>query len=108
MKPLIPVPPQELKPGQKYLIEYVGQTYHSHPKCKGIFISNDLPTYNYQCIISKFNNIEDNMLPTIKPHFSYNLQDCFYKYYEANALQIAYTRHVLRHITGDPNFDFYL
>ncbi len=32
---------------------------------------------------------------------TYKLQDCFYKYYEANALHIAYTRHVLRNITGE-------
>jgi hypothetical protein len=34
------------------------------------------------------------------------LQDCFYNYYEANAVTLVYTRHVLRQITGDENFTF--
>jgi hypothetical protein len=34
------------------------------------------------------------------------LQDCFYSYYETGALKRAYTRHVLRQITGDNNFTF--
>jgi len=46
------------------------------------------------------------MLPLIKPDFEYKLQDCFYKYYEADALTRAYTMHLLRTITGDPDFYF--
>ena len=47
------------------------------------------------------------MVPTISPDFEYKLQDCFYKYYKADAFTRAYTRHVLCMITGDPDFDFW-
>ena len=107
MKPLIAVDPRELQIGKQYLIEYVGSNFHSYPRCKATFIGNIMPECEYQCIISKFNNIQDNMWRSpIKPDFEYKLQDCFYKYYKADALTRAYTRHVLRSITGDPDFDF--
>jgi hypothetical protein len=106
MKPLTVVHPLDLKVGTQYLIEYVGPSFHTHPRCKGTFIGNIMPECEYQCIVSKFNNIRDNALRLIKNDFEYKLQDCFYKYYEADALTRAYTRHVLCNITGDPDFYF--
>ena len=105
MRPLTVVSPLDLQVGEKYLIEYVGEN-HSHPRCKATFVGNILPTCEYQCILSKFTNIQDNMVPNISPDFEYKLQDCFYKYYKADALTRAYTRHVLCMITGDPDFNF--
>jgi hypothetical protein len=106
MRQFVVVSPLDLEVGKQYLIEYVGENHHSHPRCKATFIGNILPTCEHQCILSKFSNIQDNMVPTISPDFEYKLQDCFYKYYKADALTRAYTRHVLCTITGDPDFDF--
>ena len=104
MRPLTVVSPLDLEVGEKYLIEYVGEHKHSKPRCKAIFIGNILPEYEYQCILSKFNNIQERM--PLKPDYEYKLQDCFYKYYKADAVIQAYTTHVLRTITGDPDFQF--
>ena len=104
--PLTVVNPIDLQVGERYLIEYVGEHYHSYPRCKGVFVGNIMPECHYQCIQSKFNNICDNMVPNIKPDFEYKLQDCFYKYYKADAVTRAYIRHVLRTITGDPDFEY--
>lgn len=104
MRPLTVVNPLDLQVGKKYLIEYVGEHKHSKPRCKGIFAGNILPECEYQCILSKFNNIHDSG-PPLKPDYEYKLQDCFYRYYEADALFRAYTRFILRTITGDPDFD---
>ena len=106
MKPLTIVSPLDLQVGEKYLIEYVGQHYHSHPRCKATFVGNIMPESQYQCIQSKFNDICDNMVPNVKPDFEYKLQDCFYKYYKADAVTRVYIRHVLRTITGDPDFEY--
>jgi hypothetical protein len=107
MKPLKVVHPLDLQIGKQYLIEYIGPSFHSYPRCKGTFTGNIIPEYDYQCILSKFNKIQDNVWRrSLKPEFEYKLQECFYKYYEADALMRAYTRHVLCNITGDP--DFYL
>lgn len=106
MKPLTIVDPRNLQIGKQYLIEYAGPCFHSYPRCKGTFTGNTMPEYEYQCIRSKFNNIQDSMCRcSLKPDFEYSLQDCFYKYYEADALTRAYTKYVLRDITGDPDFD---
>ena len=108
MRPLKVVNPLDLEIGKQYLIEHIGPSHHTHPKCKGTFIGNILPECEYQCILSKFNNIKDKMLPSLKPDYEYKLQDCFYKYYEADAVTQAYTLYVLRTITGDPDFQFEL
>lgn len=105
MRPLTIVSPLDLQIGEQYLIEYVGPHKHSYPRCKATFIGNIMPECEHQCIISKFNNIHDNMI-RCKPDFEYTLQDCFHKYYKADAVTQAYTRHVLCMITGDPDFDF--
>ena len=106
MRPLTIVSPLDLQVGEKYLIEYVGAHKHSHPKCKATFVGNIMPECEHQCILSMFNNIHDNALPNIKSDIDYKLQDCFYKYYKADAVTRAYTRHVLRMITGDPDFEY--
>jgi hypothetical protein len=107
MRPLTVVNPLDLQVGEKYLIEYIGEHEHSKPRCKGVFTGNILPECEYQCILSKFNNLQDSG-PPLKPDYEYKLQDCFYKYYKADALTRAYTTHVLRTITGDPDFQFVL
>ena len=104
MKPLTTVHPLDLEVGKQYLIEHIGPSIHTRPRCKGVFIGNILPECEYQCIQSKFNNIQE-IIP-FKPDYEYKLQDCFYKYYKADALVRAYTTHVLRAITGDPDFQF--
>ena len=108
MRALKIVNPLDLQIGKQYLIEHVGPSHHSYPKCKGVFIGNVLPECEYQCILSKFNNIQERMPPLLKPDYEYKLQDCFYRYYEADALVRAYTTHVLCTITGDPDFQFEL
>jgi hypothetical protein len=106
MRPLTVVHPFDLQLGKQYLIEHIGPSYHSHPRCKGVFAGNILPECEYQCILSKFNNIQESMPLTRNPEYEYKLQDCFYKYYKADAVTQAYTTHVLRTITGDPDFQF--
>ena len=107
MRPLTVVNPLDLQVGEKYLIEYIGEHKHSKPRCKGVFTGNILPECEYQCILSKFNNIQERTPLTRKqPDYEYKLQDCFYRYYKADALVRAYTTHVLCEITGDPDFQF--
>jgi hypothetical protein len=108
MRALKFVNPLDLQIGKQYLIEHIGPSHHSYPKCKGVFIGNVLPECEYQCILSKFNNIQERTPPLLKPDYEYKLQDCFYRYYEADALVRAYTTHVLCTITGDPDFQFEL
>jgi hypothetical protein len=105
MRPLTVVSPLDLQLGEQYLIEYIGEHKHSKPRCKGVFTGNIMPECEYQCILSKFTNIHDNG-PPLKPDYEYKLQDCFYKYYKADALVRVYTRHALCEITGDPDFQF--
>ena len=104
MRQLAVVSPLDLQVGEEYLIEYIGEHKHSKPRCRGVFVRNIMPECEYQCILSKFNNIREIM--PLKPDYEYKLQDCFYKYYKADALTRAYTTHVLRTITGDPDFQF--
>ena len=105
MRSLTVVNPFDLQIGKQYLIEHIGPSHHSHPKCKGIFTGNILPECQYQCILSKFNNIQERRM-VLKTDYEYKLQDCFYRYYEADALDRAYITHALRIITGDPDFQF--
>ena len=105
MRQLAVVSPLDLQIGKQYLIEHIGPSHHSYPKCKGVFIGNILPEFKYQCILSKFINLRDSG-PPLKPDYEYKLQDCFYRYYKADALVSVYTRHALCEITGDPDFQF--
>ena len=100
MRPLTLVDPRDLQVGRQYLIEYIGPKQNSFPKYKGTFVSNIVGF----CILSRFNKLIDKMNPTIPPEQEYSLQDCLHRYYEADALALAYTTHVLRSITGDPDF----
>jgi len=103
MIPLIKIDARDLCVGKQYLIEYAGSHMVSNPRIKGTFIGNILPECEYQCTLSKFTDVlqKGNVIyPDLK------LQDCFYNYYEADALTRAYTRHVLRQITGDENFTY--
>lgn len=100
MRPLTLVEPRDLQIGKQYLIEYIGPKQNSFPKYKGTFVSNIVGF----CILSRFNKLIDKMNPCIRPEQEYSLQDCLHRYYEADAVALAYTTHVLRAITGDPDF----
>lgn len=103
MRPLTEVSPLNLVSGKQYLIEYNGPSGPvSHPKCKGAFVKNRLPDAPYKCIITHFSDIVYDTF--ISPQFELTLQDCYYKYYEADAIPRYYTNKVLQHIIGDPNF----
>ena len=107
MLPLKEVNPLNLVSGRQYLIEYCGPSRPvSYPKFKGTFVKNRLPDVSYKCIITHFSDIVyDTKLCS---QFEMTLQDCYYKYYEANAIHRYYTNKVLQHITGDPDFQFEL
>ena len=102
MRPLVEVLPINLIEGRQYLIEHVGPNPVSQPRFKGRFIANKLPNAWYECIRSNFDQIIDKKGQ--QPQIYYSLQDCFYKYYEADAMDRYYTNKVLQHITGDPDF----
>ena len=103
MIPLKKIDTRDLCLGKQYLIEYTGPHVVSNPRIKGTFIGNILPECEYQCTLSKFTDVIQTgnlSIPDLK------LQDCFYNYYESDALTRAYTRHVLQQITGDENFTY--
>jgi hypothetical protein len=102
MRPLKEVLPTNLIPGKQYLIEYVGPTPVSNSKFKATFIENKLPDFKYQCILSKFKNIIYQQ--KLNDNMQFNLQNVYYKYYEADARIRFYTDKVLQNITGDPDF----
>jgi hypothetical protein len=109
LPPLKKTDARDLCVGKQYLIEYAGPHVVSNPRIKGHFIGNILPQCEYQCTLSKFTNVlqadvlQRRNLVSIP---DLQLQDCFYNYYEADALIQVYTRHVLQQITGDENFTF--
>jgi len=103
MIPLQKIDARDLCVGEQYLIEYTGPHVVSNPRFKGHFIGNILPECEYQCTLSKFTNVLQTgnvSIPDLK------LQDCFYNYYEADALTRAATILLLQRITGDENFTF--
>jgi len=105
MRPLQQVAPSNLVSGKQYLIEYDGPSKPvSYPKFKGTFVQNKLPDAPYKCIITHFRDIVYDTF--ISAQFELTLQDCYYKYYEADALPRYYTNKVLQHIIGDPDFKF--
>lgn len=106
MRPLKEVLPTNLIPGKQYLIEYVGPTPISNSKFKATFIENKLPEYHFQCILCKFKDIiyKKKTKQKLNSNLLLTLQDCYYKYYEADALIRFYTNTVLQHIIGDPYF----
>ena len=102
MRPLRLVDPTDLIPGKMYLIREKRPEY-AHLNSKGVFVKNDLPPSPHYCTISHFKNvvfrgnIQRNVL---------GLQDVYWNYYEADAVQRAYITEALRSITGDPDFLF--
>lgn len=105
MRPLKQVTPLNLVSGKQYLIEYDGPSKPvSYPKFKGTFVQNRLPDTSYKCIMTHFSDIVYDK--KLSSQFKLTLQDCYYKYYETDALPCYYTNKVLQHITGDPDFKF--
>jgi hypothetical protein len=100
MRPLQLVHPSDLKPGKTYLIEEKRPEY-KHLNSKGTFVKNDYPKNAHQCTITHFENV---VVAGNKPYPNLGLQDTYWNYYEADAVQRAYIDHVLREITGDPSF----
>ena len=100
MRPLQHVHATDLQPGKPYLIESNRPEY-KHLNCKGTFVKNQYPEHAYQCTMTHFANVVaagDNPYPDLR------LQDTYWNYYEADAVQRAYIDQVLREITGDPSF----
>jgi len=102
MRPLRLVAPADLKVGKTYLIQEKRPEF-AHLNSKGVFVKNDYPICPYYCTISHFTNIE---VSNSKHTGELTLQDCYWNYYEADAIERAYTTQALRVITGDPDFIF--
>ncbi len=103
MRPLQLVDPKDLIPGKTYLIRERRLEFE-HLKSKGTFVKNVLPVSSYQCIMSHFTNVIG--YPKNQPIHDLKLQDTYWNYYEADAVERAFTTHVLRQITGDPDFSY--
>ena len=99
MRPLQLVSPADLQPGKTYLIESDRPEY-KHLNCKGTFVKNEYPEHAHQCTRTHFTNV----IARGKPYPDLNLQDTYWNYYKADAVERAYINHVLREITGDPSF----
>jgi len=102
MRPLQLVSPANLQPGKMYLIQEKRPEY-AHLNCKGTFVKNQYPDHVYQCTMTHFANV---VARGNKRYPDLRLQDTYWNYYEADAVQRAYIDHVLREITGDPSFMF--
>lgn len=102
MRPLRLVHPTDLQPGKMYLIREKRPEF-AHLNSKGVFVKNDLPPSPHYCTISNFTNVEfsGNIQRNVL-----RLQDVYWNYYEADAVERAYITEALRSITGDPNFIF--
>lgn len=100
MRPLQLVNPCDLIPGKLYLIREK-RTEYGHLNSKGVFVKNDYPEHPYQCIMTHFVNV---VAAGNNPHPNLCIQDTYWNYYECDAVQRAYINHVLREITGDPDF----
>jgi hypothetical protein len=100
MRPLKLVSPIDLQSGKTYLIES-NRPEFKHLNCKGTFVKNQYPEHAFQCTITHFANV---VAAGNAPYPDLRLQDAYWNYYEADAVQRAYIDHVLREITGDPSF----
>jgi hypothetical protein len=100
MRPLQLVNPSDLKPGKVYLIQEKRPKY-AHLNSKGTFVKNVYPEHDYQCTMTYFTNV---VARYNKPSNDLTLQDTYWNYYEADALERTYINYVLREITGDPDF----
>jgi hypothetical protein len=100
MRPLKLVKHTDLIPGRKYLIQEKRPEY-AHQKFKGTFVKNDYPKSHVHCTITHFTNV------TCIGNYSCSdlgLQDIYWNYYEADAVEVAYTNMILREIIGDQSF----
>jgi hypothetical protein len=100
MRHLKLVKPIDLQPGRTYLIQEKRSEY-AHLKFKGTFVKNDYPKSPVHCTITHFTNV------TCIGNYSSSdlgLQDIYWNYYEADAVEIAYTNMILRDIIGDASF----
>ncbi len=102
MRPLRLVDPKDLIPGKMYLIREKRPEY-AHLNSKGVFVKNDYPSSPHQCTMSHFTNVIVSDNPKRR---DLRLQDAYWNYYEADAVQRAYITQALRVITGDPDFLF--
>jgi hypothetical protein len=100
MRPLKLVKPVDLIPGRKYLIQEKRPEY-AHQKFKGTFVKNDYPRSPVYCTISHFTNV---ICVSNYSTSNLGLQDIYWNYYEADAVEIAYTNMILRDIIGDTSF----
>lgn len=100
MRPLQLVSPSNLESGKTYLIQEKRPEY-AHLNCKGTFVKNEYPVHAYQCTMTHFINV---VATGNKPYPNLRLQNTYWNYYEADAVQRAYVDHVLCEITGDPSF----
>lgn len=100
MRPLQLINPVDLVPGKTYLIQEKRDEY-AHQKFKGTFVKNDYPQHPLQCTLTSFTNV---ICAGNQNRTELRIQDIYWNYYEADAVAMAYTNHVLRLITGDPSF----
>ena len=101
MRPLRLVPPTNLIPGKIYLIREKRPEF-AHLNSKGVFVKNEYPSSPHQCTMSHFTNVQTNN--NAHASIDLRLQDVYWNYYEADAIERAYINYVLRQITGDPDF----
>ena len=102
MRPLRLVSPTNLVPGKMYLIREKRPEY-AHLNSKGVFVKNDYPPSEHYCTISHFTNTQS---ANSSRYIDLRLQDTYWNYYEADAVERAYITQALRMITGDPDFIF--
>ena len=100
MRPLKLVKPTDLILGRTYLIQEKRPEY-AHQKFKGTFIKNDYPRSPVYCTITHFTNVICRGNHSRK---DLAVQDLYWNYYEADAVTLAYTAHILHEITGDSSF----
>ena len=109
MRPLRLVHPTDLKVGKTYLIQEKRPEY-AHLKSKGVFVKNDYPALPHYCTISHFTNVQTKRSSSANMKQSatgcLRLQDLYWNYYEADAVERAYIREALYVITGDSDFIF--
>ena len=103
MRPLRLVLPTDLQPGKMYLIREKRPEF-AHLNSKGVFVINEYPSLPHQCTMSNFTNVQSNN--NAHASIDLRLQDVYWNYYEADAVERAYITQALRVITGDPNFMF--
>jgi len=102
IRPLCLVDSSKLISGKKYLIREKRPEF-AHLNCKGVFVRNEAPLGPDYCTISHFTNTEAFNNAN---YIDLRLQDCYWNYYEADAVERSYVTQALRIITGDPDFIF--